>query len=239
MSGAPDSPRYHSLRGILGQLGWVGASQVLTAAARFLILVIVARTLSPSECGSFAFFVGCALVVGNLAELSLGRTLVRFVGVAHGEQNPALAKQFSVAVLQTKILLSVPILAIGLIAIGFARTSLNASLGLCALAVGLLTSFGPLVASVFQVQGRFRQYFLAYSIDAVRFAAILGLLILGRVTVRNLLFVYLVSPVVLALLWPAMGLKLGALIEATSVATYRHLWTFGKWIFLIPLQKGP
>ena len=69
---------------------------------------------------------------------------MRFVGVAHGEQNPTLAKQYSVAVLQTKILLSVPILAIGLIVIGFARTSLNAALVLWALAAGLLSSFGPL-----------------------------------------------------------------------------------------------
>jgi O-antigen/teichoic acid export membrane protein len=207
----------------------------MTAAARFLILVIAARSLSPSEFGSFAFFVGCALVVGSLAELSLGRTLVRFVGVAHGEQNPALAKQFSVAVLQSKILLSVPILAIGLIAIGFGWTSLNATLVLWALAVGLLTSFGPLVASVFQVQGKFRDYFLAYTIDAVRFAAILVLLILGQVSVRNLLYVFLLSPVVLVLLWPAMGLRLGALFQPASVATHRHLWTFGKWIFLITL----
>jgi O-antigen/teichoic acid export membrane protein len=32
-----------------------------------------------------------------------------------------------------------------------------------------------------------------------------------------------------------MGFKLGSLFQPASVATYRHLWTFGKWIFLIAL----
>src|SRR5258706_12238054 len=100
---------------ILGELGWVGASQLLTAMARFLILTIVALSLPPETFGSFAFFAGVALVIANLTELGLGRTLVRFVGVARGNADAMLAKEYYGIALKIKIILSLLIFITGII----------------------------------------------------------------------------------------------------------------------------
>lgn len=222
-----------------GDLGWVGASQLVTSAARFLLLALVARMLPPREFGNFAFFVACSLVAANLAELGLGRVLVRFVGLAHGQQDHELSKQFSVAIIQTKMLFSAIVLALGLFAIRGAAPSTKESLILWALGVGLLTSFGPLMASVFQIANRFREYFFSYCIEPARLVAVLVILfVFGRIAVRSLLYVYLLTPGMLLLLIPAMHLDLRQLSRWSARPTYVRLWEFGKWMCLItPLES--
>jgi O-antigen/teichoic acid export membrane protein len=230
--------RHFGVNRILGELGWVGASQLLTAMARFLILTIVARSLPPETFGSFAFFAGVALVIANLTELGLGRTLVRFVGVARGSADATLAKEYYGIALKIKTILSLLIFITGIILIRFTQTSHSLSLVRWALAVGLVTSFSPFIASIFQVQGRFQQYFLAYCVDPIRLASISILLICGTFSLRSLLYVYLLSPAVLALLWPAAGLGLDVFFHRTSGSTYKLLLSFGKWLFLIALLES-
>jgi O-antigen/teichoic acid export membrane protein len=222
-----------ALRRVAGSLGWVGASQVLTAVARFLILAIVARTLPPEMFGSFAFFVALTLVVANLTELGLGRTLVRFVGVARGKQDLTLAQQYSAAVLKCKVLLSIPILGIGLIAVWTLRSTHTVSLVGLALAAGLFASFGPLLAFMFLVEGKFQHYFWAFSIDPIRLVIVIALLLGGGIATQNLLYAYLISPVVLVFLWPSLGMNLKDLLQRTTPLMYKRLWDFGKWLFLI------
>jgi O-antigen/teichoic acid export membrane protein len=230
--------RRFGVRRIFGELGWVGAAQLLTALARFLILTIVARSSPPEMFGSFAFFVGVALVIANLTELGLARTLVRFAGVARGNKDVLLAQEYCRIALKIKLILSILILTIGLIVIRYTQTYHDLSLVRWALAVGLVTSFGPLMAAMFQVQGRYQQYFLACSVDPVRLATIFVLLICGIASLRNLVYVYLLSPAVLVLLWPATDLSIKDLFHRTSAPMFTLLWSFGKWLFLIALLES-
>lgn len=226
------------IRWNFGEVGWVGASQVITAASRVLILTIVARNSQPDTFGRFAFFVGIALVVSNLTELGLGRTLVRFVGVAQGKRDFEMARGYSTVVLRVKIVLSVAILLVGLLLIRHVGQVHDSSLIAWALATGLLSSFAPLLASIFQVRGRFPYYFLAYCVDPVRLVVIVILSAIGATALHSLLLVYLVTPIALVLLWPATGLDSATLFQRLPVSSYLELWSFGRWLFLIALLES-
>jgi O-antigen/teichoic acid export membrane protein len=227
-----------AVRHAFGQLGWVGGSQLLTAGARFLILVITARALPPREFGNFAFFSGCALTIGGLAELSLGKILVRCLAVALGQENLRSAKEAWSTTFQVKFLLSAAILSTGLLIVrttSFVRTG---DLVQWALVVGVITSLSPLMAAVFQAQGKFSFYFFAYSIDAIRLVVILLFMAFGELSLRRILFTYLLSPCLLAFLWPAMGFKVAELFQPVAERCYRELFSYGKWVFLIaPLES--
>ncbi len=223
---------------VMGDLGWVGTSQALTSSARFLILVVVARTLSPQLFGKFAFFTSLSLVITNLSELGLGRTAVRFVGEFRGKHDMKTAEGFCAAVLKSKIFLSVCVLGIGLVGTWFTKSWSDISIVRWALATGLVASFGPLLAFIFLAQDRFQHYFGAYSIDPLRFLVVLVLLAGSGITVHRLFCVYLLSPAILLFLWPAVGLNLRHLFQPTSLLTYTRLWTFGKWLILITLLES-
>lgn len=222
-----------SISRIIGQLGWVGASQISTASSRLAVSILVARLLPPDQFGRFVFFASCTLVVTSLAELNLGRTLLRFLAVSNGQQNANAGNEVAAAVFQAKLVLTAPILAIG---VGVALLSALAnSLVLWALIAGVLASFGPLMAAVFQLLGKYRSYFLAYSVDFVRLAVVVVLALFGLISLKAVVLVYIVSPMPLAILWPGIGYRWKELLQPASRATYEALWTFGKWIIPIAL----
>jgi len=223
---------------VLGELGWVSASQLFTATGRFSILLLVARTLPPDSFGRFSFFVGLSLVIGNVTELGLGRTLVRFAGSARGRSEFALAREYSGAILKVKMALSIAILLLGLVLLYEVRHLSDFPLMTVALVTGLLTSFSPFVASMFQVQGRFREYFCAFLIDPIRLFAVLVLCSLHSVTMQRLLYIYVFSPLLLVWLVPWTGLTLRDLASFTAPSTYERLWGFGKWLFLVALLES-
>lgn len=223
---------------VLAGLGWVGTSQALTSTARFLVLVVVARALPPQLFGRFVFFASLSLVITNLTELGLGRTVVRFVGESRGKNDVKKAEGFCAAVLKSKVFISVCVLSVGMAGTWFMRPSPDISIIRWALATGLLTSFGPLLAFIFLAQDRFQHYFWAYSIDPLRFAAVLVLVVAGGISVHKLFYVYLLSPAILLLLWPSVGLHLRHIFQPTALLTYTQLWVFGKWLVLITLLES-
>lgn len=221
------------IRRIAAQLGWVGSSQIASSGSRLVVLVLAARMMRPAQFGEFAFFLSSMLVVASLAELNLGRTLVRFLAVSKSWEDVEAGKKLTAAILQAKLILTVPMLLIGLLVAWQGRP--GKWLVFWAVVAGVSTSFGPLLAAIFQVQGRFRLYFFAYSIELVRLVAVVFFGLIGFVSVKSLVFLYVLSPLSLVFLWPATGYRLRELLQPVPRATYEALWGFGKWVFLIAL----
>ena len=218
--------------------GWVAASQFFTAISRFLILAFGARELSATQFGDFAFFVALSLVVGNLAELGFGRILVRFVGVAAGAGDDASAKRYCSMLFQLKLLLSIPVLVFGLTATYIFRGSHDTSTAQWAILVGVVSSFGPLVASVFQVQGKFREYFFCYCVDPLRFICLLSISFSGNLSLQVVYCIYLFSPLVVGILLPFANAPLGSFGTKPVWTAYLPILKFGKWLMLITLLES-
>ena len=72
---------------ILRGLGWKAASQVFLQISRVLVVLILARLLTPAEFGLAAMVLAFSAIAYLFADLALGSALVRFEDVTEDDRS--------------------------------------------------------------------------------------------------------------------------------------------------------
>lgn len=133
-------------RGRITRLAWTSADQVVSSATNAALSFLVAREVSPSQFGAFAFaFVAFMYAVGVSRALVSDPLIVRFSGVKRSRQKRAIADSAGSAVL-----------------VGLAAGAISAALGLMVgdLTGKLLVVLGLLLPGLL-LQDHWRQAFFA------------------------------------------------------------------------------
>jgi O-antigen/teichoic acid export membrane protein len=206
--------------------------------------VLIARSLGPESFGLYAVLTGIMAISATICDAGLTNSAVRFMAPAAIAQ-PAQVRQFAGAFLFAKISLAATGAALGFALSPHLATWILGNRDFAALTalsfVGVLTTaMSNAISTLLQAARQFR-FFAVLQIfnPLLTLVATAALASLSAISVRTLLWVSVLGPVIVAI----VGYTKAAIIfqdqrterlitPSFSGVAIRRLFTFSKWVFL-------
>ncbi len=212
---------------------------LLTAGLGFIAMIIISRTLGPSQFGVFSVVIAVMTMVVGLADMGIGTGLVRFASF-YLKADRKRAELMLGTSFDVEVLISLFILVLGMV---FANPlsqlispnrDLTLALRLAFLGAAAM-SMGSYIVAVFQSwQAFIKLFFYSVAGNVLKLMLVLFLLFLGRFQTINVITVYALVPfaalVLGMLLIPRDFLKGQQTGDKRS--TFLQLFHFSKWIML-------
>jgi O-antigen/teichoic acid export membrane protein len=212
--------------------------QILNSGSAFLVNILVARWIGPQAFGDFFVFVSTMTVATILFDFGLSRTVLRYSAFHQARGEAADKLQYYYATLKLKIYWGFG--ALGLCALGAwwwgGALCWEIILGFAA---GFVISFCQFLSSVAQTEDDYASYNWVLSFNTARLALVLGIWLLGWLTLPHLYALFIFTPLLMAA-GPAWRL-IRDLARAGMVPEphfYRNLIGFGKWMLILVVLES-
>ena len=170
-----------------------------TAALGFLSTLIIIRSLSPIEFGSYAIASAVMLIASQLTDLGLNTAYVRFAA-GYIKENPEKADRLTRITLEVKVALGIIVFVTGLLLSPImAHYVWNDDSLTVGLRLAFLGSFGNTLWNYLQAVLQAHQHFGRYSVisitnNLIKFISIIILFYLGMISVESSLAVMAAVP---------------------------------------------
>jgi O-antigen/teichoic acid export membrane protein len=210
------------------------AAQAANAAGNFISLALIARAVGPASYGEFAVFAATALVVAQLSDVGLARTITLLAAsdaerARVGDLRDAYATAWTVRVaIHVAVTAGVALIAALLWAAGLPLLAYFAT----GSAAGLAVSLAQFAGGVLQAERRFIGVAVLNGLPGVLRMTMAGVLVVaGRLDLAAASAVYVLAPLLaVAAVAPLLPLSLRGGLATSRRAQARRLWKIARWL---------
>jgi O-antigen/teichoic acid export membrane protein len=224
----------HALRLVGRGLGPLVVAQAANAAGNFISLALIARAVGPASYGEFAVFAATALVVAQLSDVGLARTIT-LVAASDAERSRLgdLRAAYATAWTARVAIHLAAVAAIGLLAAGLWRAGLPLlAYFVTGGAAGLAVSLAQFAGGVLQAERRFLAVATLNGLPGLfRMTMAAVLLATGRLDLAAASVIYVLSPLLaVAAIAPLLPLSLRGGLAGWRRASAGRLWRVARWL---------
>lgn len=215
----------------------VFSGNVAAAVISAVITILLARVLGPKEFGILSFFIAVSVLVTNISGFGINTALVRFFPLYY-KKNKNLANLILKVSLKIKIVLALAASILGLILSKQIATRIfnNPELILplkFAFLFVIGSSLYEFILSVLQAKQQFKKtVFLGFTNQLIKLVLILFLLLVYKLSLFNVLTVFIIMPIVGILLGSLLMPKNFLKAKGNEKKVIKDLFNFSKWIIL-------
>jgi len=236
-AGAVRAPGLRRTLGLVGRgLGPLVAAQATNAAGNFVSLAMIARAVGPASYGEFAVYAATALVVAQLSDVGLARTITLLASTDAERARPGDLRAAYTTAWTARLAIHLGAIA----AVGcLAAVLWSAGLPLLAYfaagsGAGLAVSLAQFAGGVLQAERRFLAVAALNGLPGtLRVAMAGGLWAAGRLDMASASVIYTLAPLLaVAAVAPWLPLALGGGLRGSRLAPARRLWRVARWLAL-------